>query len=88
MMENIFISLLNTSITAGYLVIAVMLLRPLLKKAPKYIRCILWGLVGLRLILPFSFESVLSLIPSAHTVPEDILYAQVPAIQSGIPAVR
>ena len=39
-MENVFISLLNNSITAGYLVIAVMLLRPLLKKAPKYIRCI------------------------------------------------
>lgn len=87
-MENIFISLLNTSITAGYLVIAVMLLRPLLKKAPKYIRCILWGLVGLRLILPFSFESVLSLIPSAEPIPPEIVTSPAPVIHSGITFVN
>ena len=83
-MEQLFISLLNTSITAGYLVIAVMLLRPILKKAPKYIRCILWGLVGLRLILPVSLESVLSLIPSAETVPRSIVTSPAPAIHSGL----
>ena len=83
-MESIFISLLNTSITAGYLVIAVMLLRPILKKAPKYIRCILWGLVGLRLVLPFSFESILSLIPSAEPIPPEIVTSPAPVIQSGI----
>lgn len=87
-MQNIFISLLNTSITAGYLVIAVMLLRPLLKKAPKYIRCILWGLVGLRLILPFSFESVLSLIPSAQPIPPEIVTSPAPVIHSGISFVN
>lgn len=87
-MENIFISLLNTSITAGYLVIAVMLLRPILKKAPKYIRCILWGLVGLRLVLPFSFESVLSLIPSAETIPPEIVTSPTPAIHSGLTFVN
>ena len=88
MMENIFISLLNTSITAGYLVIAVMLLRPLLKKAPKYIRCILWGLVGLRLILPFSLESVLSLIPSAEPIPPEIVTSPAPTIHTGITFVN
>ena len=87
-MEQIFLKILNMSITASYLVLAIVLLRILLKKAPKWLRCSLWVLVGIRLMLPFSFESVLSLIPSAHTVPEDILYAQVPAIQSGIPAVN
>lgn len=87
-MEKVFISLLNTSITAGYLVIAVMLLRPLLKKAPKYIRCILWGLVGLRLILPFSFESVLSLIPSAETVPPEIVTSPAPTIRSGFSLIN
>ena len=87
-MENIFISLLNTSITAGYLVIAVMLLRPVLKKAPKYIRCILWGLVGLRLILPFSLESVLSLIPSAQPIPPEIVTSPTPTIYSGISLVN
>lgn len=87
-MEEIFLKILNMSITAGYLVLAVLLLRLVLKKAPKWLHCALWTLVGLRLVLPFSFKSVLSLIPSAHTVPADILYAQVPAIQSGIPAVN
>ena len=87
-MEQIFLKILNMSITASYLVLAIVLLRFLLKKAPKWLRCGLWMLVGIRLMLPFSFESVLSLIPSAHTVPADILYAQVPAIQSGIPAVN
>lgn len=83
-MEQIFISFLNTSITAGYLILAVMLLRPILKKAPKYIRCILWGMVGLRLVLPFSFQSVLSLIPSAEPVPQEIVYSPTPAIHTGI----
>ncbi len=87
-MENIFISLLNTSITAGYLVIAVMLLRPILKKAPKYIRCILWSLVGLRLILPFSLESVLSLIPSAEPIPPEIVTSPAPTIHTGITFVN
>lgn len=83
-MENVFISLLNNSITAGYLVIAVMLLRPLLKKAPKYIRCILWSFVGLRLVLPFSIESIFSLIPSAEPIPQEILYQAEPTIHTGI----
>ena len=87
-MEKVFISLLNTSITAGYLVIAVMLLRPVLKKAPKYIRCILWGLVGVRLVLPFSLESVLSLIPSAEAIPPEISTSPTPAIQTGIAFVN
>lgn len=83
-MENVFISLLNNSITAGYLVIAVMLLRPLFKKAPKYIRCILWSFVGLRLVLPFSIESIFSLIPSAEPIPQEILYQAEPTIHTGI----
>lgn len=87
-MENLFLNLLNISITAGYLVIAVLLLRPLLKKAPKYVRCILWGLVGVRLLFPFSVESVLSLIPSAQTVPQEILYSPQPQIHSGIPVIN
>ncbi len=83
-MENLFLFLLNNSITAGYLVLAVLLLRPLLKKAPKYIRCILWSFVGLRLILPFSVESIFSLIPSAEPIPQEILYESEPTIHTGI----
>ncbi len=83
-MEAVFLRLFNMSITAGWIVVAVVLLRLLLKKAPKWISCILWALVGIRLVVPFSFKSVLSLIPSAETVPQEIIYAQKPTIHSGI----
>ena len=84
-MENIFIQLLNMSISAGWLVLAVVLLRFVLKNAPKVIRCVLWGIVGIRLVCPVFAESVLSLIPSGTTIPEEIVYAQEPTIYSGIP---
>jgi beta-lactamase regulating signal transducer with metallopeptidase domain len=85
-MEGIFIKLLNMSITASWLILAVVLLRVILKKAPKSIRRILWALVGIRLIVPFSPESLLSLIPSAETVSLHILYTETPEIHSGITA--
>ncbi len=77
-MEAVFLKLLNMSITAGWIVLAVVLLRLLLKKAPKWISCLLWVLVGLRLILPFSFESKVSVVPSTETIPQEIIYAQEP----------
>ena len=76
-MEALFIKLLNMSITASYLVLAVVLLRLLLKKAPKAIFVAMWALVGLRLMVPFSLESIFSLIPSAEPVPEDIAYVPI-----------
>ena len=88
-MSAVFLKLLNISITAGYLILAVLLLRLLLKRAPKWIRGLMWGLVGLRLALPFSIESVLSLIPSGEVVtPEAVLHTSIPSISSGIPAVN
>ena len=86
-MTDIFLNLVNRSIAAGWLVLAVLLLRPLLRSAPKSFRCILWGLVGLRLIFPFSIQSIFSLVPSAQTISQDILYAQAPAIHSGVETV-
>lgn len=83
-MTDIFIKLLNISITAGYLVLAVVLVRALLKKAPKWVSCVLWSMVGIRLVLPFSLKSVMSLIPSAQTIPEDIAVTAVPSINSGL----
>ncbi len=83
-MEALFLKLLNMSITASWLILAVIVLRFLLQKAPKSIRCFLWALVGIRLVCPFSWESVLSLIPSAETVSPDILYSEAPTIHSGI----
>lgn len=86
-MEAIFLKLLNISITAAWVVLAVLVLRLCLKKAPKWIDCVLWGIVGLRLVLPFSLESVFSLIPSTQTVPQDIGFSQTPSIDSGINSV-
>lgn len=83
-MSNWFITLINMSIAAGWLILAVVVLRFLLKKAPRWINCVLWALVGIRLICPFSLESPLSLIPSAETLPETSLYAPKPTIHSGI----
>ena len=68
-----------------YIVLAIVILRLILKKAPKAISVFMWALVGVRLICPFSFESILSLIPSAETVPQDIIYSEAPAIHSGVP---
>ena len=83
-MSNLFISLLNMSIAAGWLILAVVVIRFLLKKAPRWISCVLWALVGIRLICPFSPESILSLIPSAETLPATSLYTDSPMIHSGI----
>lgn len=71
-MEHLFLSLWNRSIAAGWLILAVAALRLVLKKAPKSVRCLLWALVGVRLVCPFSMESVLSLIPSAETAPQTV----------------
>lgn len=86
-METIFIKILNMSISAGWVVLAVLLLRLLLKKAPRAIVCGLWLLVGIRLVCPLSPESALSLIPSAEPIPREILYDTAPAIESGIESV-
>lgn len=87
-MTEIFIKLINLSLSASWLVLAVLLLRLCLKKTPKWITCVLWGIVALRLVMPFTFESSLSLIPSAEVIPQDIVTSQAPAIHSGIPAVN
>lgn len=83
-MEAVFLKLLNMSITAGWVVLVIVVLRQVLKRAPKSMVCFLWAFVALRLLCPISVESVLSLIPSAETVPQDIMYHQNPQIHSGI----
>lgn len=87
-MTGIFLKLLNMSIAASWAVLAILLLRGVCKKAPKWINCLLWGIVALRLVLPFKAESTLSLIPSAQVIPQNIVQSQTPAIYSGIPAVN
>ncbi|MBP7175800.1 MAG: hypothetical protein KBA53_06235 [Thermoclostridium sp.] len=87
-MTDVFLKLINMSISASWLVLVVVIIRLLLKKAPKWLNPVLWGIVGLRLILPFSIESILSLIPSAETISPEVIYSQQPAIHSGIPALN
>lgn len=87
-MENLFLTLVNMSITATWAVLAFTILRPLLKKVPKWVNCFLWGIVGLRLCLPFSLESVFSLIPSTETIPINITKASNPQIDTGVDLVN
>jgi beta-lactamase regulating signal transducer with metallopeptidase domain len=87
-MSAVFLKILNMGITASWLILAVFLTRQLLKKAPKWVPCLLWGLVAIRLICPFSFESVISLIPSTETIPVNIAQQHEPAITSGITIVN
>ncbi|MBE6621714.1 MAG: hypothetical protein E7630_02035 [Ruminococcaceae bacterium] len=87
-MSEVFIRVINMSISASYIVLAVLLLRLLLKKAPKWIAVLLWGMVAVRLICPFTMESVLSLIPSAETVSPDIMMDRTPEINTGIPIIN
>ena len=84
-MSGIFLKLLNLSISASWLVLVVLALRLVLKRAPKWVNVLLWGMVALRLMLPFSIESALSLIPSAETVsPEVVQFDPAPTITSGV----
>lgn len=87
-MEAFFLEIVNMSITAGWLIGAIILLRFVMRKTPKWIGCALWALVGIRLVCPISFESVFSLIPSAQTVSPEILYASEPTINSGVPVIN
>ena len=87
-MGELFLKTLNMSIAASWLILAVVLLRFALKKAPKWIAVLLWGVVAVRLVVPFSFESALSLIPSAETFNAHNIQYETPVISSDIPAVN
>ena len=84
-MAAVFLKLLNLSISASWLVLAVLVLRLVSKRSPKWMNVLLWGIVALRLMLPFSIESALSLIPSAETVsPVVVQFDPAPTITSGV----
>ena len=89
-MGDLFVSVLNMSISAAWVLLAVLILRLIFKKAPKRITVLLWCIVGLRLIMPFSVESIFSLIPSNETVskawdsPRPNLNSGITVIDNGI----
>ena len=83
-MSEAFLKVVNMSISAGWLVLAVLAIRLILKKAPKWVNILLWGIVAIRLICPFSIESALSLIPSTETISPEIMMDWTPEISTGI----
>ena len=87
-LKTAFLKLANMSISASWLVLAILVLRLVLKKAPKWGNVLLWGIVAVRLICPFTIESALSLIPSTQTIPMSIEMAAKPAIDSGVEVVN
>lgn len=87
-MAAAFLKLLNLSISASWLVLAVLVLRLISKRSPKWVNVLLWGIVALRLVLPFSIESAVSLIPSAETVsPAAVQFDPAPTITSGVSVI-
>ncbi len=87
-MSELFLKIVNMSISASWAVVAVLALRFCLKKAPKWVNVLLWGIVAVRMVFPFSIESVLSLIPSAETISPSIMMEQSPSVQTGVPALN
>ncbi len=92
-MGDIFLKLLNMSITAGWLILAVLCIRLLFGKIPKWVNCLLWGVVAIRLICPFSVESPYSILPSTEpikssTVVEGEVQNYIPSIDSRLTIVK
>jgi len=87
-MNTLFIRLLNLSIAATWIILAVLLVRALARKAPKWFPCLLWALVGIRLLCPVTIQSPLSLVPSDEAIPENITEMEDPRINTGIPFIN
>lgn len=102
-METLFLKILNMSLTASYVIIAVLLIRLLLKRAPKKYSYLLWAVVLFRLVCPVSISSELSLFnappfdmtaaqksgeAALSYVSADIGYMEKPGLTVGIPTVN
>ena len=87
-MTDLFLQVVNLSYSALWIVAAVVLLRVVLRKAPRWLHVLLWALVGLRLVLPFSVESSLSLQPSAKVIRPAVMKSGAPEIHTGIAALN
>ncbi|NOU78278.1 DUF4825 domain-containing protein [Paenibacillus sp. LMG 31459] len=94
-MTNLFVSILNMSITASYVAVAVILARVLLRRAPRIFSYLLWSAVVIRLVIPVSFTSSFSILRLVQPegqggtgamkfVPHNIGTQLQPAVDSGI----
>lgn len=89
MLDKLFLQILNMSFNASFVILAVFVVRLLLKKVPHVISYALWAVVLFRLVCPFSFESTISLLPiNVNPIPQEILYQQTPQINTGIPILN
>ncbi len=79
-MESLFLKLVNMSISASWLVLAVVVLRFVMKKAPKWMTCALWAMVAIRLVFPFSIESAFSLVPDPDPIPPSVITNHTPIV--------
>lgn len=87
-MDQIFLKVINMSITASYVILFLILIRLFIRKLPKIYSYSLWIIVLIRLLVPFSFSSLFSMIPAnGEAIPRDIIYAAKPEIHSGIAGV-
>ncbi len=86
-MEQVWITVCNRAVAAGWLILAIALLRLLWKRGSKQIRLLFWLPVALRLLFSDLPQSAFALIPSFWVVPQQIGMMQPPAIASGIPAL-
>lgn len=83
-MSNLFIGFFNRSMAAGCLILVLLLLRPLLKKTPKWCMPLFWGLAAIRLVCPFTLTSALSLLPTAEVLSPHVVQYETPAVSTGI----
>jgi len=88
-MDSLFLTVLNMSLIGAFVIAAISIARIPLRKAPKIISYVLWTVAGFRLVVPFTFESIISLIPfNAQTIPMDIAVQMTPRINSGVSSVN
>ncbi len=87
-MEGIFRVLLNMSYTGALVLLAVLPLRFLLRRSPRYLLSALWLLPLFRLLCPVSIQSDLALLPGTEPLPREFLTAQAPEIHTGIPTLN
>lgn len=88
MSDKVFLDIVNMSITGSFAILIIILARLLLKKTPKVFSYALWFVAFFRLLVPVSFESVLSILPFNTTpLSTDMLYIETPYVETGIKAI-
>ncbi|MCM1127408.1 MAG: M56 family metallopeptidase [Lachnospiraceae bacterium] len=86
-MGEIFRQVFNLSVTGSFLILAVIVVRLLLQKAPRSMVCILWILVGIRFLMPFSIESDFGIVPAGETVRYSGNFAGMPVMNTGLEGI-